>query len=66
MEEQVVTGASASRPGSRASTEPLSAQGLGRSGFDPSRDEQCDTCGRRRFEHGGTWCYPFIPQGDGR
>jgi hypothetical protein len=31
-------GASASRPGSRASTEPLSAQGLGPSGFDPSRN----------------------------
>jgi hypothetical protein len=36
------------------------------SGFDPAREETCAMCGRRRPEHGGTWCYPFIPQSDAR
>jgi hypothetical protein len=45
-------------------TEPQ--EGLGPSGFDPAREETCAMCGRRRPEHGGTWCYPFIPQSDAR
>lgn len=28
----------------------------------PIAQETCAMCGRRRFEHGGTWCYPFIPE----
>lgn len=42
---------------------PSSPHPIARAGLDVGReagDDVCATCGHRRREHGGTWCFPFV------